>query len=74
MRLFSGKKSVMDEALGDFANAGFKLEEIDDHILRLTFKGATVAHWTQTGATFSGIQNACKMYLRNLIKGLYEHD
>lgn len=70
MAKYTGKQSVLDEALGEYAQAGFKLVEPDDHILELYFKDKRIAVLNQSVATFSVIREGCKNYLANIMRSL----
>lgn len=66
MATYTGKQSVLDEALGEFKDYGFKLVEPDDHVLELWFKDKQIATYNQTKATIEIIQEGCKNYLKSI--------
>lgn len=70
MRQYTGKQSVLDEALGEFKDYGFSLVEPDDHLLELWFKGKRIAVYNQTKATFDIIKKGCKNYLENITRSM----
>ena len=65
MANYTGKQSVQDEALGEFADYGFTLAEPDDHILELWFKDKRIACFNQTAVTFDDIRKGCRNFLVN---------
>ena len=65
MANYTGKQSVLDEALGEFKDYGFRLVEPDDHVLELWFKDKRIAVYNQTKATFDIIREGCKNFLIN---------
>jgi len=65
MALYRSKQSVLDEALGEFVDYGFKLEEPDDHVLVLYFKDKQIAIYNQPQATFDLIKKECHNFMVN---------
>ena len=57
-------KEVLAACLGDYDHIGFKLSELDDHLLELSFMGRRVALFSSTGATVAAVRQACQEYLR----------
>lgn len=55
--------------LGKYADMGFTLAELDDHLLELGFKGAMIARFLQEYASIRVIRNACLQYLASLNHG-----
>lgn len=68
MATYTGKQSILDEALGEFKDYGFRLVEPDDHILELWFKDKRIAIYNQHLATIDIIREGCKNYLVNINK------
>ena len=68
MAKYTGKQSVLDEALGKFKEFGFALTEPDDHVLELWFKDKRIATYNQTTATFKIIQEGCENYLKSIAR------
>ncbi len=68
MAQYTGKQSILDQALGEYAQYGFKLVEPDDHFTDLYFKDKRIARFNQTKVTFEIIRNNCKTYLINILK------
>ena len=66
MAQYTGKQSILNEALGEYADYGFSLEEPDDHVLELWFKDKRVAVYYQTTATFDIIKQGCRNFLVNI--------
>jgi len=68
MTKYTGKQSVLDEALGKFKDYGFRLVEPDDHVLELWFKDNKIATYNQTKATISIIREGCENYLKSIAR------
>ena len=66
MATYTGKQSVIDEALGKFKDYGFNLVEPDDHLLELYFKDNRIAVYYQPTATIKIIQEGCENYLKSI--------
>lgn len=66
MATYTGKQSVLNEALRMYGELGFKLVEQDDHLLELWFKDKRIAVYNQTKATIPIIREGCKNFLANL--------
>ena len=67
MAIFTGKQSVIDEALGEFRDYGFELVKPNDHVLELWFKDKKIATYNQTTATFDIIKQGCRNFLANML-------
>ena len=70
MATYTGKQSVLDEALGIYKDFGFQLVEPDDHLLELWFKDKRIAIYNQTAWTdeqpmIKVIREGCKNFLVN---------
>jgi len=65
MATYTGKQSLLKEALGIYSELGFELVEPDDHLLELWFKDKRIAVYNQTKATFEIIREGCKNFLAN---------
>ena len=61
-----GMQSILNAALGDYQSEGFRLMELDDHILRLYHQDNPVGVLSQGGATIPAIRKACREYLESL--------
>lgn len=70
MAIYKNKQSVLDEALGEYADCSFSLVEPDDHLLELWFKDHRIAVYNQTKVTYEIIQEGCKNYLASILRGL----
>ena len=70
MTKYTGKQSVLDEALGQYKDFGFQLVVPDDHLLELWFKDKRIAVYNQTKATFDIIREGCKNYLESITRSL----
>jgi len=53
---FSGNS----KALGGWAEAGYHLKEMADHIVELLFKDAHIDYFSQVGATPEALQDRCQ--------------
>jgi len=76
MGTYTGKQSVLDEALGDFRDFGFQLIESDDHLLELWFKDKRIATYNQTAWTneqpmIKVIRKGCYNFLINTVDPAY---
>jgi len=65
MATYTGKQSVLDEALGKYKDYGFSLIEPDDHLLELWFKDKRIAVYNQPVATIKIIREGCQNFLVN---------
>ena len=70
MATYTGKQSVLDEALGIYKDFGFQLVEPDDDLLELWFKDKRIAVYNQTAWTderpmITMIREGCKNFLVN---------
>jgi len=70
MPTYTGKQSILDEALGKHANCGFTLVEPDDHVVELYFKGKKIATYNQSKLTIPILREGCRNFLTNLINSL----
>ena len=61
-----GMQSILNAALGDYQSKGFRLTEMDDHILMLYHRDELVGALSQGGATIQVIHNACQKHLESL--------
>ena len=68
MATYTGKQSLLDEALGKYAEYGFRLVEPNDHVLELWFKDKRIAVYNQTKATFDDIKEGCENYLKSIAR------
>lgn len=66
MRAYTEKQSIKEEALGEYSDIGFTLEEPDDHIVRLRYKGVNLGTFLQTTVTVAMLRLYCKHYLATL--------
>jgi len=71
MAIYTGKQSVLDEALGEFKDYGFRLEQLNDDELILYFKDKMIARYYQITATFKIIQEGCHNFLVNTTDPAY---
>lgn len=76
MAIYTGKQSVLDEALGQFKDFGFQLVEPDDHLLELWFKDKRIAIYNQTAWTderpmIKVIREGCHNFLVNTTDPAY---
>ena len=68
MAKYTGRQSMLEEALGEFKGYGFELVEPDDHLLELWFKDERIAVYNQHLATFKIIQEGCENYLKSIAR------
>ncbi len=66
MANYTGKQSVLDEALGEFKDYGFSLVEPDDHVTELYFKDKKIATYNQTKLTELILHEGCRNFLKSL--------
>ena len=66
MAIFTNKKNLMDEALGEFKDFGFSVQEPDDHFTDLYFKDKRIARYYQEKVTIDIIRDDCRNYLKNI--------
>jgi len=59
-------QSILNAALGEYHQKGFRLVEQDDHITILFYRDERVAVFSQTGMTIMGLQMACQEHLEKL--------
>ena len=60
------KQDMLNAALGEFADFGFRLEEPDDHITVLYFKDKLIARYNQPMLTIPVLHEGCRNYLKSL--------
>lgn len=63
MTTYTGKPSVLAEALGPYHSEGFELHEKDDHVVILAHNGELVSVFSQTGMTVEALRETCREYL-----------
>ncbi len=66
MPKYTGIQSVLNEALGEYHQQGFRLIEPDDHTLVLYYHDEKVAIFSLQGALIPTIRTTCQMYLIDL--------
>ena len=57
---------MLNEALGEYREKGFRLIEPDDHTLVLFYNDEVIARFSLQGALIPTIRTACQMYLIDL--------
>ena len=67
MARYTGKQSVLDEALGEYADYGFRLVEVGRNVLVLYFKDKLIATYYQPRVTIEIIREGCRNYLKSII-------
>jgi len=57
-------RRILDAALGEWADRGYRLEEEADHVLAIYYAGEPepVARFSQLGATIKELHEACRQY------------
>jgi len=65
MAIYTGKQSILDEALGNFKDYGFSLVKPNDLLLELFFKDKKIATYNQDKVTIEHIREGCKNFLAN---------
>lgn len=68
MAIYSGKQSMLDASLGEYAGYGFRLVEPDDHITELYFKDKCIARYNQDKLTIPELHKGCKNYLESIAR------
>ena len=61
-----GFQSILNAALGPYQSKGFRLMEMDDHILMLYHYDDVVGALSQGGATIPVIREVCQEHLETL--------
>ena len=61
-----GMQSILNEALGSYQSKGFRLMELDDHILALYHLDERVGIFSQGGATIPSIRATCQKHMETL--------
>lgn len=74
MATYTGKQSVLDEALGQFKDYGFRLKEPDDHVTLLYFKDKRIAVYNRNQLTIQILRQDCHNYLANINRQRLEED
>jgi len=68
MAQYKGKQSVMDEALGEYKDKGYRLEEAENHTYTLYFKDKWIWKDIPREVTFEAIQEGCKTHAANTMR------
>lgn len=68
MATYTGKQSLLDAALGEFKDYGFKLVENDDHCVELYHNGKRIAVYNQQATTIELIRAGCENYLKSIAR------
>ena len=63
MVTYTGKPSVLAEALEPYHSQGFELDEKDDHVVQLAYNGNVIAVFNQMVTTVKEIREACREHL-----------
>ena len=63
---YTGKQSILDSALGEYADLGFRLEEPDDHVTNLYFKDKLIFTYLQNKVTAQIISEDCRSFMNLL--------
>ncbi len=63
MAVYLGLQSVLNAALGEYRNKGFRLVESDDHVLKLYHQDELVGILSQRAATGLVVQATCREFL-----------
>jgi len=66
MATYTGKKGLLDAALGEFKDIGFELQEPDDHIALLYFKDKIINTYYQSTLTIPLLRGECLKFLKEL--------
>lgn len=64
MPKYEGMQSILNEITGKYAELGFRLYEVDDHILALDYMDMPIAQFSSRRATIPKIREACDRYLK----------
>ena len=64
MRKYTGKQSVLDEALGEYKDLGFSLTKLDCLSIELWFKAKRIAVYNWDKVTFDIIREGCANYFK----------
>jgi len=64
MAEYKNAQSILNAALGDYQQQGFRLVEPDDHTLVLYHDDYRVCTFSASGADIPTIRAACDIYLR----------
>ena len=68
MAVYTGRQSLLDEALGKFKEYGFKLVENDDHCVEVYHHGKRIAVYNQQAATIPRIRAGCENYPKSIAR------
>jgi len=68
MAVYTGKQSLLNEALGEFKDYGFELVEKDDHCVEVHYNGKRIAIYNQQAATIPIIRAGCDNYLKSITR------
>lgn len=63
MATYKGMQSILTASLGDYAEQGFSLYQLDDHVLALDHKDDSVCTFSAEGATIPKIRQECQRHL-----------
>ena len=66
MATYNNKQSVLDEALGIYADYGFILKEPDDHFTELFFKDIRVGIYVSQNLTIETIRESCRKFFERM--------
>lgn len=67
MAKYVGMDSILQAALGEFADYGFRLEEPDDHFTELYFKDKKIAIYNSVKLTIPVLHEGCRNFLKSLV-------
>jgi hypothetical protein len=67
MPTYTGKQSILNAALGEFAAYGFRLVEPDDHVTELYFKDKRIGVFNQDKLTIPILHEGCRNFLKNIM-------
>ena len=70
MAIYKGKQSVLDEALGEYIDYGFRLAEVGSDALKLYFKDKLIATYYQPRVTIEIIREGCKNFLKSILESI----
>ena len=65
MAVYTGFHSILNAALGEYSDKGFRLSE-DEHFLYLFYRDERIGVFSAIGATPVKIHDACQEYLDRL--------
>ena len=67
MAKYRTKEDILNAALGEYREFGFRLEEPDDHFTELYFKDKKIATYNQQALTIPKLQEGCRNFLKSLV-------